>query len=138
MGTTEGKPFTIAELAAKAKASERYVREWLGVLVCAKVVELHGESAASDEQQRFVFPPEHAVALTTMGGPSNMSVYCDEWAMLAKASYDLLCTHMLDGQGIAYEPFAKQGGWNLPGRWRGNDSKPMPFLSSASRSHSPC
>src|SRR5688500_16980999 len=47
-------PATSAEIAAKAGLNERYVREWLGAMTTARVVEI--EPAAN----RYQVPPEHA------------------------------------------------------------------------------
>src|SRR5262249_13340873 len=47
-----------AAIAGRAGLSERYVREWLGALVCGGLVEY--DAAA----QTYRLPPEHALLLT--------------------------------------------------------------------------
>jgi SAM-dependent methyltransferase len=59
-------PATSAELAHRAGLQERYVREWLGAMATAGVVEYDADS------QRFWLPREHAVCLTG-DSPQNLS-----------------------------------------------------------------
>jgi hypothetical protein len=49
---------TSEEIAKKAGLNERYVREWLGAMVTAEVVDLDSTST------RYSLPPEHAAHLT--------------------------------------------------------------------------
>src|SRR5262245_1531813 len=51
-------PSTSAEVARKAGLNERYVREWLGAMVTAGVVEIDADGT------KYVLPPEHAAFLT--------------------------------------------------------------------------
>ena len=52
---------TSAELAGRAGLVERYVRECLGALVTARIVDY------SPATGRYALPPEHAVCLTGRG-----------------------------------------------------------------------
>lgn len=56
---------TSGEIAAKTSLSERYVREWLGAMVCGGLIEY----AAGEGTYRL--PPEHATMLT---GPSSRNL----------------------------------------------------------------
>jgi 2-polyprenyl-3-methyl-5-hydroxy-6-metoxy-1,4-benzoquinol methylase len=56
---------TSDEIAAKTGLNERYVREWLGAMVCGGIV----EHAAGEKTYRL--PPEHATMLT---GPSSRNL----------------------------------------------------------------
>jgi 2-polyprenyl-3-methyl-5-hydroxy-6-metoxy-1,4-benzoquinol methylase len=60
-------PATSDEIAKAAGLNERYVREWLGATVTAKVVEYDPES------KQYRLPPEHAAALTTAAGSGNLA-----------------------------------------------------------------
>jgi 2-polyprenyl-3-methyl-5-hydroxy-6-metoxy-1,4-benzoquinol methylase len=51
-------PATSTELAQRAGLSERHVREWLGSMTCAGIVE------HDPDTDRFTLPPEHAALLT--------------------------------------------------------------------------
>ncbi|MGH9201993.1 MAG: transcriptional regulator, partial [Vicinamibacterales bacterium] len=55
---SQSPPATSEELAARAGLNERYVREWLGAMVTARVVTI--DPATS----RFSLPAEHAAFLT--------------------------------------------------------------------------
>src|SRR5215510_12264513 len=62
-------PSTSEEVANKAGLNERYVREWLGAMVTAGVVEVDPTST------RYVLPAEHAAYLTRAAGADNMAVF---------------------------------------------------------------
>src|SRR3954462_3002190 len=49
---------TCAEIAREAGLNERYVREWLGAMVTAEVVDHDPDS------RTYYLPPEHAAVLT--------------------------------------------------------------------------
>jgi SAM-dependent methyltransferase len=59
-------PLSPAELAERAGASERYVREWLNAQAAGGYVEYHPASG------RFTLPSEHAVALTDEESPAYL------------------------------------------------------------------
>jgi SAM-dependent methyltransferase len=56
---------TSAEIAARAKLSERYVREWLAAMVCGGIVEYDAAAAT------YRLPAEHAAMLT---GPTTRNL----------------------------------------------------------------
>src|SRR5512135_1121571 len=62
-------PASSAEIAVKAGLNERYVREWLGAMVTAGVVEVDSASG------RFALPAEHAAFLTRAAGADNLAVF---------------------------------------------------------------
>ncbi|KAJ8029389.1 2-methoxy-6-polyprenyl-1,4-benzoquinol methylase, mitochondrial [Holothuria leucospilota] len=55
------EPKTSQEIADAGDLKERYVREWLGAMVCAKIVELDSTG------EKYYLPPSRAQALTTDG-----------------------------------------------------------------------
>ncbi len=59
-------PATSAELAARTRTNERYVREWLSALSSAGYLEYDPTS------KHFTLPPEHAIALAGEGSPMFM------------------------------------------------------------------
>ena len=63
----DGVPRTSRGLADRAGLSERYVREWLGALACARVV------THDPADQTYRLPPEHAAFLTRAAVPNNMA-----------------------------------------------------------------
>jgi ubiquinone/menaquinone biosynthesis C-methylase UbiE len=60
-------PSTSLEIASAAGLNERYVREWLGALVTARIVEY--DPAA----KRYRLPAEHAAFLTAAAGTDNLA-----------------------------------------------------------------
>ena len=58
---------TSEELAGRAGLNERYVREWLGGMTVAGVVEYDPNARA------YSLPPEHAGWLTVEAGPNNLA-----------------------------------------------------------------
>ena len=62
-------PSTSQEIAAAAELNERYVREWLGAMVTAGVVE---DNPATGH---FRLPQEHAASLTRSAAAENMAVF---------------------------------------------------------------
>jgi SAM-dependent methyltransferase len=63
-GLAEGGPATPAELAARTKTSERYVREWLSAQAAA------GYVSYDEESRRFALPPAQAACLTDDASPA--------------------------------------------------------------------
>ena len=56
-------PMTIIELSRTAGINERYLKEWLNAMACARYLEYDSSS------QHYRLPPEHASVLTEEGGP---------------------------------------------------------------------
>jgi SAM-dependent methyltransferase len=88
---------TAGELAERAGATERYVREWLGALVTAGIAD-HDPVTG-----RYTLPPEHAVCLS---GPGSVNL-----APLARIT-TLLAGHVAgvaravrEGGGVPYSAF---------------------------------
>ena len=64
----EMPPATSAQIAARAGLNERYVREWLGAMLTAGVVEHEPASGT------YSLPPEHAARLTRAAAPMNLAL----------------------------------------------------------------
>jgi 2-polyprenyl-3-methyl-5-hydroxy-6-metoxy-1,4-benzoquinol methylase len=60
-------PSTSVEIARAARLDERYVREWLGALVTARLIEYDPSG------KRYRLPAEHAAFLTTAAGTDNIA-----------------------------------------------------------------
>lgn len=91
-------PATSSELAHRAGLQERYVREWLGAMSAAGIVEYDAGT------RRFWLPREHAVCLTG-DGPENLSglallttILADHVPGVAEA--------FRHGGGVPYDAFA--------------------------------
>lgn len=87
-------------LAQKAGVSERYLREWLGVMVTSGVV------AYDASQRSYSLPPEHAAFLTRAASPDNMAVTTQFIVLAASVENDLL-ERFKTGKGLCYGHFGR-------------------------------
>ena len=78
-------PATSSEIASKAHLQERYVREWLGAMVAAGVVDYHAPS------QAYRLPREHAAYLTRVAEPSNFAVFAQYIPLHDFQNYYYVC-----------------------------------------------
>src|SRR5688572_18339064 len=93
-------PATSPEIARKAALDERYVREWLGAMVTARVVEVEPKAL------RFSLPPEHAAVLTRANPADNMAVYAQYIAVFGGVEDDVVeCFRK--GGGVPYSRFPR-------------------------------
>jgi winged helix-turn-helix protein len=67
---SQSPPSTSKELAARAGLNERYVREWLGAMTTARVVDVDPAT------RRFSLPPEHGAFLRRAAGADNHGCVC--------------------------------------------------------------
>ena len=88
-------PATSAEISARAGLSERYVREWLGAMVTAGVVEVDPTTT------RFSLPAEHAACLTRAAAADNMAVFAQYIAVLGSVEDDIVQCFKKGG-GVPY------------------------------------
>jgi len=93
-------PSTSAEIAQKAGLNERYVREWLGAMVTAGVVEVDPTST------RYELPAEHAAFLTRAAGADNIAVFAQYIAVMGGVE-DEIVECFRKGGGVPYEKFPR-------------------------------
>lgn len=88
------------QLAQAAGLNERYVREWLGAMVTARIVDYDPDTRC------YSLPAEHAASLTRAAGADNMAVFTQYISGLGSIEDDLLhCFHA--GGGVPYERFVR-------------------------------
>jgi 2-polyprenyl-3-methyl-5-hydroxy-6-metoxy-1,4-benzoquinol methylase len=93
-------PATSDELAGQAGLNERYVREWLGAMTTARVVEVDPATL------KFSLPPEHAAFLTRAAAADNMAVFAQYMAVMGGVEDDIVeCFRK--GGGVPYEKFRR-------------------------------
>lgn len=91
-------PSTSQRIADAADLDERYVREWLGAMTSAKIVEY------SSTADTYRLPPEHATFLTRASGPANLAAITPFLGELAKVEDKIIeCFH--EGGGVGYQHF---------------------------------
>lgn len=83
------------EIAAASDLSERYVREWLAVMVMAGIV-VH-----APETRRYRLPREHAACLTRDAALGNLAVYAQHIALMGKLE-DRTIRNFETGEGTEY------------------------------------
>jgi SAM-dependent methyltransferase len=89
-------PLTSAELAKRAGASERYVREWLNAQAAGGYVDYDPESG------RYTLPPEQALALTDSDSPAYLPGF-----------FQLALGSVIDSPNIAEAAESGEGvGWH--------------------------
>ena len=91
---------TSGEIAARAGLNERYVREWLGAMVTAGVVDVDPEA------RRFCLPPEHAAFLTRAAAADNLAVFTQYVSLLGGVEDDIVDCFKKGG-GVPYERFPR-------------------------------
>jgi 2-polyprenyl-3-methyl-5-hydroxy-6-metoxy-1,4-benzoquinol methylase len=91
---------TSEEIAERAGLNERYVREWLGAMTTARVVDVDPAT------ERFTLPPEHAACLTRAAAADNMAVFAQYIAVLAGVEDDIVACFTRGG-GVPYERYPR-------------------------------
>jgi ubiquinone/menaquinone biosynthesis C-methylase UbiE len=91
---------TAAEIADAAGLNERYVREWLGAMVTAGVVEVDPAGT------KYRLPAEHAAYLTRAAGTDNIAVATQYVSVLGGVEDDIVeCFRK--GGGVPYARFPR-------------------------------
>jgi 2-polyprenyl-3-methyl-5-hydroxy-6-metoxy-1,4-benzoquinol methylase len=93
-------PATSAEIASAAGLDERYVREWLGGMVCASIVDYDSTT------HTYHLPADHAPALTRAGGPDNVAKITQYIALLGEVEQRIVGCFR-DGGGLSYSAFPR-------------------------------
>jgi len=93
-------PASSAEIADEATMHERYVREWLGAMVTADVVDYDPAS------RTYRLPPEHAAHLSRAAEPANLAVSAQFIPLLGSVE-DEIVSCFKDGGGVPYSRFAR-------------------------------
>ena len=93
---------TASEIAARAGMNERYVREWLGAMVTARVVECRTDG----DTERYSLPAGHAALLTRAAGADNLAPLAQYIALLGSVEDDIV-NCFRNGGGVPYERFPR-------------------------------
>jgi len=93
-------PSTSNTIAKNAGLNERYVREWLGAMVTAGVVEVDPATT------QYALPAEHAAFLTRASLADNMAVFSQYIAVMGCAE-DEIVECFFKGGGVPYEKYPR-------------------------------
>ena len=99
---TMNRPCTVDEICGGAGLNRRYVQEWLGVMVCGKIVDL---VRSDDGEPRFFLPKTHGDVLARRVGSGNLGVYTQEIPLLTACALEPVFQGFLTGNGIPYEQY---------------------------------
>jgi SAM-dependent methyltransferase len=91
---------TSVDIAGEAGLHERYVREWLGAMVAAGVVDYDVSSRSYD------LPPEHAAYLTRAAEPNNFAAFAQYVPLLGNVEDDVVGCFR-NGGGVPYSRYAR-------------------------------
>jgi ubiquinone/menaquinone biosynthesis C-methylase UbiE len=97
---SKSPPATSEEIATEAGLNERYVREWLGAMATAEVVEVDPATL------RFSLPPEHAAFLTRAAAADNIAVFAQYVAVMGDVEDDVVECFRAGG-GVPYSRFPR-------------------------------
>lgn len=93
-------PLTVPALADRTSLSERYVREWLGAMTCARIVE-HDADAMT-----YRLPDEHAALLTRAAAPDNLATVM-QWIALMGSVENEVVDAFSHGKGVPYDRYER-------------------------------
>lgn len=93
-------PASSEEIASQAGLDERYVREWLGAMTTARVVEVDPTAP------RFSLSAEHAAFLTRAAAADNISVFAQYVAVMGGVEDDIVDCFRTGG-GVPYSRFTR-------------------------------
>ncbi len=93
-------PATSADIAARARLHERYVREWLGAMVTGGVVDVDPTGT------RYALPAEHAAYLTRAAAADNIAVFAQYIALMGRVE-DEIVECFEKGGGVPYDKFPR-------------------------------
>ena len=96
-------PATLSALAERAGLSSRYIREWLGVMVCGGIVELSREGG----EELYFLPEAHGDILARRAGSANLGVYAQEIPLLTQCAMDGVLNGFRTGEGVGYEVYPR-------------------------------
>ena len=93
-------PATSEQIAAAAGLHERYVREWLGAMVVARIVDYEAGAAT------YQLPDHRAAVLTRAAGPANLACVAQFIPLLAEVEQPILQCFR-DGGGLPYSAYPR-------------------------------
>lgn len=95
---------TLPQIAARAGLNSRYVREWMGIMVSAGIIQL---TVDADGTERFLLPKAHADLITKRAGSSNLGVYTQEIPLLTSCAMEQVIHGFYSGEGIDYHHYPR-------------------------------
>lgn len=91
---------TSDEIAKNAGLNERYVREWLGAMTTAGIIEHY------PKDNTYRLPAEHAACLTRSSSPNNLAAFTQYIAVLGAVEDEVL-EAFRHGSGVPYSSYKR-------------------------------
>ncbi len=91
-------------IGEKAALHPRYVREWLGVMVTAGIVEVNKNT---DGENVYLLPKIHGDMLTRRSGNANLGVYTQEIPLLIHSVLEDVVKGFYSGEGVSYDRYPR-------------------------------
>ena len=99
-----GKPLTLPDLARATGLNQRYLKEWLGIMVTGGIIEL---KKSPNQEDSFFLPVEHGDLLCRRAGNNNMGVYTQEIPLLTACAMDAVKEGFKTGAGVPFSNYPK-------------------------------
>ncbi len=96
------KPASIEEISSVSGLNQRYLREWLGIMVTGKIIEL---SQTAQGENTYFLPFKHAAFLTRKSGSNNLGVYTQEIPLLTSCAINSVNQGFQTGEGIPFSQY---------------------------------
>jgi 2-polyprenyl-3-methyl-5-hydroxy-6-metoxy-1,4-benzoquinol methylase len=93
-------PSTGEGIAEAAGLNERYVREWLGAMVTARIIDYHPTN------KTYYLPREHAAFLTRAASPNNLAATLQFVPLLGSVE-DGIVESFVNGGGVPYSSYPR-------------------------------
>jgi 2-polyprenyl-3-methyl-5-hydroxy-6-metoxy-1,4-benzoquinol methylase len=93
-------PATSERIAKAAGLNERYVREWLGAMVTARIIEY------DPAKETYFLPREHAAFLTRAASPNNLAATSQFIPVLASVENEIV-ESFRNGGGVPYSSYPR-------------------------------
>lgn len=93
-------PSTVRQIAEASGQNERYIKEWLGAMVTAKIVDYKPET------ETYRLPKEHAAFLTRPSAPNNLAAMA-QYIPILGAVEDKIVECFRSGGGVSYADFPR-------------------------------
>ncbi len=96
------KPSLIEDISRAADVNSRYLKEWLGIMVTGKIIDL---SQTAEGENAYFLPPEHAAFLTRKSSSKNLGVYTQEIPLLTSCAMEAVNNGFQTGEGIPFSQY---------------------------------
>ena len=98
------RPLSSENISHRAGLNPRYVKEWLGAMSSAGIVEL---SLSEKGENQYYLPDDCADLLTRRAGNSNLGVYTQEIPLLTTCAMEAVIDGFSSGDGVSYDHYPK-------------------------------